>query len=331
MIKPKILAIAFSTGIGLTAGISQGAPLVTFTNGSTADADDVNANFSELETRINNISLTPGPAGPQGPAGVAGPPGPAGMPGATGPIGPAGPQGPQGPAGPAGPAGAQGAPGPAGPAGADGAGIVTYSWAGFDAWNKWSSKTFTVKDTRGRYDKETRTFAVTSTGTGTGSVLVTRHRTLAGNIIRHQEQSFNFDVNGDYSLEQIKDYENDMVTLQSTRTLTPGFIFQHAAMGVGIPWSVAATVTSVDANANPLVSYGIETRTLLGIEDIAVNGVSYTGCQKILEQRTAASMGGGDRQAITWFCPGDGMVKRILSYSNQSRLLEFDPSQSTLR
>ena len=326
MIKLKTLALALTAGLGMmTAGISQAAPLVTFSNGSTADANDVNANFSELETRINNISLTPGPAGPQGPAGVAGPAGPQGPAGMSGATGPAGPQGP------AGPAGAKGDPGPAGPAGADGTGIVIHSWAGFDAWGKWSSKTFTVKDTKERYDKETRTFAVTSTGTGTGSVLVTRHRTLADNIFTHQEVSFNFDINGAYTLEQIKDYENDMVTLKRTRTLTPGFVFQHAAMGVGIPWSVAATVSSVDANANALINYGIETRTLLGIEDITVNSVSYTGCQKILEQRTAASMGGGDRQAITWFCPNDGMVRRMVSYSDNSRLLEFDPSQSTLR
>jgi hypothetical protein len=70
----------------MLVGIAQAADLVVFSNGGVADADDVNANFNELETRIETITLTPGPvgadstvAGPKGDTGanstVAGPKG----------------------------------------------------------------------------------------------------------------------------------------------------------------------------------------------------------------------------------------------------------------
>jgi len=82
---------------------AQAAPLVVFNNGDVADADDVNANFSELEARINTISLTPDPVGSRGPAGADGA------------------DGADGSRGPAGADGADGADGSRGPAGADGA------------------------------------------------------------------------------------------------------------------------------------------------------------------------------------------------------------------
>jgi hypothetical protein len=63
----------------------QAAGLVQFSNGNIADADDVNANFNELKTRIETITLTPGPAGAD--STVAGPQGAAGGVGAAGPAG----------------------------------------------------------------------------------------------------------------------------------------------------------------------------------------------------------------------------------------------------
>jgi hypothetical protein len=44
----------------------------TFTSGTTAIADEVNANFSALATAIDTISLTPGPQGATGPTGATG-------------------------------------------------------------------------------------------------------------------------------------------------------------------------------------------------------------------------------------------------------------------
>ncbi len=74
-------------------------------------------------------------------------------------------------------------------------------------------------------------------------------------------------------------------------------------------------------------------RSLLAVEDITVQGVSYTGCHKIMNRRSAAQVG-GDQLNISWFCPNNvGLVKLIHTASNSSPgrswTMEFDPSQST--
>jgi hypothetical protein len=65
-------------------GIAQAAPLVVFSNGGVADADDVNANFNELGARIETISLTPGADGTNGTNGTNGAAGADGNDGAAG-------------------------------------------------------------------------------------------------------------------------------------------------------------------------------------------------------------------------------------------------------
>ncbi|WP_197911923.1 hypothetical protein [Kineobactrum salinum] len=96
----NVVAGTFLSALILTSAVSWGQTTVpnTFVNGQTADAGQVNANFSALATAIDDIS--PGPAGPVGPVGPAGPAGPAGAEGAAGVAGPAGPEGAEGPAGP---------------------------------------------------------------------------------------------------------------------------------------------------------------------------------------------------------------------------------------
>jgi len=131
IIQKKLVIATISGCLTMMVGVAQAAPLVVFSNGGIADADDVNANFNELGTRIETISLTPGPvgaAGSQGPVGPQGLQGLQGFQGAAGVAGAVGAQGPAGadstvagPTGPAGTDGATGLTGAQGPAGADGA------------------------------------------------------------------------------------------------------------------------------------------------------------------------------------------------------------------
>jgi hypothetical protein len=104
--KPAIAILSVCFTLMVTS--VQAADLVQFSNGNIADADDVNANFNELETRIETISLTPGATGATGADSVvAGPTGPAGADSTVaGPTGPAGADSTV--AGPTGPAGAAG-------------------------------------------------------------------------------------------------------------------------------------------------------------------------------------------------------------------------------
>ena len=122
IIMLKNFGIAVTAGIlGLVVNVSQAAPLIPFSNGNVADANDVNTNFTELESRINTISLTPGATGPQGPAGTDGATGLQGPQGATGSQGSQGLAGTPGADGATGPQGLQGVPGNDGADGADGA------------------------------------------------------------------------------------------------------------------------------------------------------------------------------------------------------------------
>jgi hypothetical protein len=81
----KKLGIAVISGcLMMWVGIAQAAPLVVFSNGGVADANDVNANFNELGARIETISLTPGADGANGTNGAAGNDGAAGAAGTDG-------------------------------------------------------------------------------------------------------------------------------------------------------------------------------------------------------------------------------------------------------
>jgi len=115
------LIITTLMGIGLVISshaFAVGAPVANvFSNGSPADADQVNSNFQELADRISD---NPGPAGPQGADGATGATGAQGLTGTTGPQGPAGPQGADGATGATGAQGLTGATGPQGVAGAQG-------------------------------------------------------------------------------------------------------------------------------------------------------------------------------------------------------------------
>jgi hypothetical protein len=318
----KYLGMTFNAAcLSLVVGVLHAAPLITFTNGEVADADDVNANFTELETRINTISLTPGPAGPQGLPGVNGANGLNGLDGATGPQGPAGPQGPTGPMGATGPVGPAGPTGPQGPAGP---GIATYSWQGFGS-AAWDVKTFVV--TGANHDKEVRTYVRTSTGATTGTTSVTQQRTLAGAVVKHRVQHFEWDTTGDFLYTGIDEYWTDATTLKYTEMITPGIMLRHNAMGLGLTWATAAQEARVyaDGVTPDVTAFAVNSGTLLAIEDITVRGVDYTGCQKILDDRT--SWGIGNFQRVSWYCPnGVGLVKVI---QGGGRMMEFDPTQST--
>ena len=300
----------------LLVSAAQAAPLITFSNGEVADADEVNANFTELETRINNISLTPGPQGPVGPQGIPGQNGSNGLnglDGATGPQGPVGPQGPQGNTGMTGPTGPAGPIGPQGPAGP---GVVTYPWLGFGS-AAWDAKAFVVTPAE-FYDKEVRTYSRTPNGDGTGTTEVTRQRTLSGTPYSHQIFTYEWDNTGEFTQTKIETFSADGSTLGITETFTPGLIIRHSAMGMGMTWGTSSQVDIVYADGMTPndVDFEVNGYSLVAIENITVKGVAYTGCQKILKHRATSGVD------LSWHCPGAGLVKKVLP----GRMLEFDPN-----
>ena len=117
----KKIGVAVSAGcFGLAASVAQAVVPNAFTNGTAADAVEVNDNFNYLDGRIDTISLTPGPAGADGIDGTNGTDGAQGIQGIQGPQGNQGNQGPAGADGLDGAAGADGTNGTNGSDGADG-------------------------------------------------------------------------------------------------------------------------------------------------------------------------------------------------------------------
>jgi len=326
--------------LGLALGTAHAAPLVNFSNGAVADADDVNANFNELATRIDTISLTPGATGPQGPAGIQGPTGPmgpqgiAGANGSNGLNGLAGQDGAAGADGSNGVDGATGATGPAGPAGQNGTGVVSYSWTGYGS-AAWDKKIFIVTQSDDTsFDREERTFDRSVAG----SPVMTRQRFTGGNLVRHQVLHFNFDTT-DFLFNKIDNYTIEVdgvtVTLNNEQTISPAINTRNTSMALGMNWGTGSQVTRTyaDGTTPDFVSFATDTRSLLAIEDITVQGVAYTACQKIMVDRAATALGRHFKR-INWYCPaGTGLVKSIHinpdNTGTSSRMLEFDPAQST--
>ena len=119
LIGTPVLTI-LSVCISLIVTPVQADDLTVFSNGKVADANEVNANFNELETRIKTISLTPGETGAVGAQGIQGSPGFTGATGAQGIQGSPGDAGTNGTNGTNGEAGDKGDAGAAGQNGADG-------------------------------------------------------------------------------------------------------------------------------------------------------------------------------------------------------------------
>lgn len=325
----KKLGIAAGTGcLGLIMGSAQAAGLNSFTNGSVANATDVNNNFTYLDDRITNISLTPGPTGPQGPIGLTGSQGTPGVNGQNGLNGLDGATGSAGATGPQGPAGTDGANG------TNGVGVVFQSSTGFHP-DAYTEKVFNVTGTQGNWDKEVRSFNRINNADGTITTFRTRQRISAGVIFRYDVQKFITYTNGDVGYAEKKKYDAiDITALLDTASISPPLIELKNNMGIGMRWASASQVTYVyeDVNIPTDISFAVDSRSLLDIEDVTLsNGDSYTGCLKIETIRSAESLG-RDQQKISWHCPNNvGLVKYIMlrNSGTMSRVMELDTGAST--
>ncbi len=215
--------------------------------------------------------------------------------------------------------------------GVDGKGIKFHTWVGFDASVGWESKTFIVTQSIGRHDKEVRSYTRTpvDTTTGTGTIEMTRHRTLGSDVVRHDVLNYRYSA-FERTLTQILRYEIDGTTLVETVNLEPGVQLQRGVMGVGLNWASSTKVASQLADGSPEdISFAIDDRSLLKVDKITVLGQDYEGCQKILIEQTGSHLW-GNRKIINWYCPKNvGLVKQVFVRDGTvSKMLEFDQVQS---
>ena len=321
----------------------QAAELIQFSNGSVADANDVNHNFDELAARIDAVETTAGPqgpAGPQGEPGVAGPVGPAGPTGPVGPIGPQGTAGADGAAGPrglAGPQGPQGIPGATGPAGAP-AGEI-FDWQGYFS-EAWAQKVFLVTVPGARIFSEIQRFERATDGTDTipptfknVTVTIQRHDRAPDvslsfdPLLAHKFEYYYHDLTGNEGLwhnrrVEIGDSMRSGETQYSNKRVRIGSMVQ------GMGW-VDVTESFLSRDGVPAGDHvSITSTRLLGAnESLTVQGVAYNHCQKFEIRNTSAVLS-EQFHRVEWVCGnGTGLVKSVqISHDGSSEVLEFVPS-----
>lgn len=332
--KPTLIATALTAifSSNLYAAPGDAVPN-TFSNGTPANADQVNANFTEVVNQISTLSTSgvvgpqgpqgiqglAGPAGPQGPQGLTGVPGPQGLTGQSGLQGSQGEQGIQGLQGepgiqgPKGEQGIQGPEGPQGPAGADAPTPITYSYRDFG--HTYDTKTYTVIDTNGSYDTEVRTFTRSP-----GLVSYTRDRSL--DSVRTQYHTITLDNSGPELL--FTKFEGhspiNIDVIGNTITMTPGIAMRTETMEIGKNFGSA----SVAISTLPETSAVLQTSSLLAANvNVTVNAVNYTGCISVARHRAATRLG-GRHDSVSTFCPGVGLVQVI-------QVLDSTPQRSVIK
>jgi hypothetical protein len=286
----KRITASFVLSIALAefalAGFAH-ADLITFHNGEKTNADDVNANFNKLSERIDAI-----PAGQKGDNGDPGP------------------QGPKGDKGDKGDPGAQGLKGDKGD---PGEGLTVYN--GLDYTTNATKKVFTAYGPP--WNTETRIYDSTSFA---GKTLVYRNRALDGVPVVVDVFYYSANPSIGHLLEARHKYDKTTVdptnplASQPTRisTLETPIVTRARAMTIGHPWVSASKVIESDLiSGDEWTTAAVDTRTLIGVEDVTVPAGTYTNCLKILIQRNAAAFG-NDFQRVSWHCPNHiGIVKEI--------------------
>jgi len=377
--KKILLTLAISTAISSPVMAAPGDTVPnTFTNGTPADADQVNANFSAVVTQISELAASgvqgpQGETGAQGSQGEAGPQGPQGLQGLTGAAGATGAQGPQGLTGATGAAGAQGIQGPQGltgntgaqgpqgltgntgatgaqgpqgltgdtgatgsqgVAGTDGVGItsITNDGAGSLTINlsdgsssvhsipsvttynfrnytqSYTTKTFDVMDTRGKYVSEIRTFDRSVPG----QVSYLRDRIKANNT-RLKLDTIVLDVSGaDAKLVGFKTHDKVTEAVVNDMTISPGLVGRTESMQIGKTFGNDVKVTINDL-VGGLTSTGYTQQRVVLLasnQTVTVPAGTFTGCIKLSRHRSGGVLGDTFDRTNT-HCPGVGLVKQI--------------------
>ncbi len=287
--KKTILTIALTSIISFPALAAVGDNVPhSFSNGTPADANQVNANFAEVVTQISTLSAS-GVVGPQGEPGTAGVAGDEGV-GVTSIVD-------------------------------DGAGnltinlsdgsssvhiipsVTTYSYRDFG--HTFSQKTFAVTDTRNKYDSEIRIFDRSVSG----RVSYTRERLLNTNRIKYN--TIMVDNSGPELLfVEFKSHDNSSLAVTNTQIINNGLISRTENMEIGKTFGSDATVVSSNGAVD---AYTVQTSSLLSVnQSVTVPAGSFTGCIKVARHRSGNTLG-TTNDLINTFCPGVGLVKQVFS------------------
>lgn len=314
--KKTLLAIALSATFSATAFAAPGDAVPnSFSNGTPADADQVNANFTEVVNQIStlNDSITNGTDGigissiidnNNGTFTIN-------LTDGTSTIHTK-PKGDKGDIGLTGLKGDKGDTGLTGPAGNDAPAATTYSFRAYG--HTFNEKVFDVIDSRSKFISEIQTFTRSP-----GIVSYTRNRIKSNGVDTWKYETITLAT----SLEpdEIKFTERkghpvnagtpDPLTTSWTETLSPGHISRTGAMEQGKIFGSDVSV-SYDDYLNPVSSsVSIQTGALIAVnQTVTVPAGTFTDCIKTSITRSGIKAG-GSLMRINTYCAGAGLVKQI--------------------
>ena len=151
------------------------------------------------------------------------------------------------------------------------------------------------------------------------------------------------DPDGNYWVTHSVNYDRfEPGTMVRWIKFDPWMLAAPAEVKPGLPWGGASRIEVCDNPGEPtgdltdpesLVCadepskrFHLETRTMLGIEDIEVSAGSYTGCLKVREDRMS-QVWGPDRVRIRFRCPEVGEVIEYRMQQSDAYLSMPDPEQ----
>ena len=183
---------------------------------------------------------------------------------------------------------------------------VIYDYRDFAPAADISQKTFSTVGLCGT--SEERTISSTVNGDNT-DVLVTRRR-LEGTGATCQLHDFSYiNTPSQRQLVERRNY-NTGGTLTATIAPDTEIILATSAMREGATFASGTSVDSTPAGGTPVfLGVLVDQRTVVGLEDVSVPAGSFTGCIKYSTIRNSNSF--GEFQRVSWSCPGLGEVKRV--------------------
>lgn len=223
--------------------------------------------------------------------------------------------------------------GPQGPKGEPGQGVVSIDYETYQ--NNFTSKVFSIsrKVANGQtvFETEVRTYDRSVPG----KIVETRESILSDTGTRIHYVKYYYTVGQGQGLVEThleRFSPSDPVTLFETETYTPPLLITKNQMALGQSWNTTGTSVAMRVNSTTPANEAllIESRTVLDLENITVNGVQYQDCLKIEINDTYSNkntVAGGQARLIQWHCTGMGLVKEIAI--NQT-LVPFTSSSSTI-
>ena len=198
---------------------------------------------------------------------------------------------------------------------------VSYDYRNYSASANITSKVFSFMNANLSCDTETQNFARATQGSTT-TITQTRIRTAAGNPCTYHVYTMQSSPTGFYMLSESA-YTSDGTVLNFTITLDNPVLLRSVDMRLGKTIADAATSTATNLTPTFGTYVEKTTLVAIESVTVPYNGgTTYDNCLKLHTSREASiGFGPGELNRISWYCAGVGFVKGIQGANGASWVL----------